>query len=281
MMRRAPRRIVRHLACGGGLAVVVAGLVVCGSVAQARAELTHQLGGLGPALVELVGEPGAQPAEHTLTLNGAAIAVRSESVAAGVDVVLRDAEARCGGDAGGALSTTLAAWAPEGGFVGCFPALRDLGPRALVAAAELLVAGGDARALGPFVYTYARRTARGAHVVTATLRELDLGAMFPARGDAPGADVDGVPRPDATRRILSVELPDHPYRVVVYVVDGADVAAVAAGYHAGLEAAGWELRAVASADGRRVAYGFRGDAVAAIVVRPDAAGVTVTVGLLL
>lgn len=254
--------------------VAIAALVMCARIRQVRAELRDRLGELGPALETLAGDDGAP---RVVTVNGAAIRLRSGTMPVDVAAALAPAHAACGDDAAEPLGATLAAIGDDTGFVACFPALRELGPEALLAAARGLLDGGDARRLGPFVYTWARRTARGTHLVEATIAELDLGAIFPRAGDAPGADVPGVARPPGARRLLSASADGQPYRFVVYAADGAAPAAVAAAYEATLAADGWDLRPVGAADGRRIVYGFRGDALIAVVVRGDALGATVTV----
>jgi hypothetical protein len=256
------------------LCLVGAGALVLGaSVQRARAELRDQLDALGPSLDGLAGE---HDGAGTLVVNGVVIVVRSASVTGDVAAALAPAHARCGGDADAPFGAALGAWDGDGGFVACFPAMRGLDPEQTIDAARAVIGRGDARGLGAFVYTYAHRTARGAHVVEATLPALDLGAMFPAGSDAPGADVPGVPRPANARRILSAEVPGDSYRIAVYAVDG-EPRAIAAAVEDDLVTAGWELRPVRDRGDAHLVYAFRDASLVAIVVRPDRGGATVTV----
>jgi hypothetical protein len=77
---------------------------------------------------------------------------------------------------------------------------------------------GDLSQIGDFRYAIARRMASGkTHVLVMwTEGRFNLFDMFPENGDAPGTDPKNVPRPPESVRLLSGELPGHPYTVRVY-----------------------------------------------------------------
>lgn len=104
---------------------------------------------------------------------------------------------------------------------------------------------GDLGRLGGLRYVYARRTKNGrTHLVTAwTDGELRLFDLYPKEGDAPGADMRDVPRPDGAARLLTADIEGMPYGVRIYDAPGAaeDVLAM---YERELPARGWELSAI-------------------------------------
>lgn len=71
-------------------------------------------------------------------------------------------------------------------------------------------------------YVFARASASGgSHVIVAwTEGRLELGALFPASGDAAGSDLDGLPRPRAALRLLSAGVPNRGYALAAYRVAG-------------------------------------------------------------
>ncbi len=95
------------------------------------------------------------------------------------------------------------------GMVACFvesPSdMRRTAEESLADRMRALAQTGDISKLGRFRYVFAEaRASGGTHVVTLwSDGELNLKKMFPASGDAPGADSPVVPRPPASRRTLS------------------------------------------------------------------------------
>jgi hypothetical protein len=79
---------------------------------------------------------------------------------------------------------------------------------------------GDLAKLGDLRYVVARQTPGGSHVVVAwTDGSFPISKMFPDEGDAPGADVPNVVRPDGTRRLFSAYAEGAPYGIRVYEAD--------------------------------------------------------------
>ncbi|MGC4067161.1 MAG: hypothetical protein QM784_21480 [Polyangiaceae bacterium] len=77
---------------------------------------------------------------------------------------------------------------------------------------------GDLSHLGDMHYVVARRLGPGRTQVLATWSEgrVRLRGMFPAEGDAPGGDLEGIARPPDSQRVLSARLDGRPYSVHMY-----------------------------------------------------------------
>jgi hypothetical protein len=94
----------------------------------------------------------------------------------------------------------------EAGQLACFvPPPGGAGLKALVDAVREVAGTGDFARLGQFHYAVARRAENGkTHLLLAWAEgPFRIGALFPAEGDAPGGDLEGVPRPPASIRELS------------------------------------------------------------------------------
>jgi hypothetical protein len=110
---------------------------------------------------------------------------------------------------------------------------------------------GDLAALGNLRYVYARRGDHGTEVAAVWTRgPLNLPEMVMFQGDAPGRDVDRVPRPANSRRILSAEMVGRQYGIHSYECAGPATHELAA-YDELLPQLGW-LRVAnrATADAR-------------------------------
>lgn len=70
-----------------------------------------------------------------------------------------------------------------------------------------------------------------------------LDRAFPEAGDAPGSDALGVPRPEASRRVLTAVAEGHPHVVRVYESTRSDVHDVSRAYLSALERHGWRAHA--------------------------------------
>jgi hypothetical protein len=244
---------------------------------RVRAELRETLWGVGATLYEV--ERAAPPdlGPRVVTVNGAEVTIRSGLLDEPLQQVLDRAERRCGGSSAIA-DTVVRDQDQDAGFVACFEGAAALDPRAFLRASRAALGDGDLGAFGPFLYTYARDTGEGTHLVEASIPGLDLAAMFPAEGDAPGADVPGVPRPEGARRALAAAPHDDAHHIAVYRVPGATLEVLERFYRDGLAAAGWQVQPVAADDDRRrVLYGLRGTALAAVVLRRESREVVVTV----
>lgn len=274
-MKRLRRlgRVARIAALGAGGALVLA-LVL---LSQARAEAEEQLWRMGRVLTS-IGEQGDASGEpRTLVVNGAEVVIRSESTLDNLETALDRADDRCDGVSVGGRSTTLRAQNHDEGFVACFLGIGAMDRGQLMDAGEAFILDGDVSRLGPFDYTFVRRTEAGVHQLRVRIPHLDIEAMFPEVEDAPGLDVDGVPRPPASQRILSAFNVDEPYQISIYRGHGASPARLAEGYRRELVAAGWRVRAGRVTDDKVTLVAFRRSKMVAIVMRATEGAVTTTI----
>ncbi len=111
------------------------------------------------------------------------------------------------------------------GMVACFTDSRGLGLTGLADAAKRFAKTSNLAEFGHFRYAFARRTDDGGTQVTTLWAdtELNLSTMFPAHGDAAGADSDVLPRPATSRRVLAAAAEGQPYALRLY--DTAQAAA--------------------------------------------------------
>jgi hypothetical protein len=107
-------------------------------------------------------------------------------------------------------------------------------------------------------YIVAIRDGAQTSVLSFDMGSVDIGALFPMHGDAPGTDPIGVPRPPMTRRILSAVASDSGRGVYVYESRIAS-AALKRAFTDAMKRAGFEVRAGTDGvllfvkDGREVA----------------------------
>ncbi len=76
----------------------------------------------------------------------------------------------------------------------------------------------DLGALGKLRYAYAQVTPQGNTLVLTVWTEdrFDLSAVFPAEGEAPGRDPEGIPRPPDSKRLMSIDVAGTPFGTFVY-----------------------------------------------------------------
>jgi hypothetical protein len=263
----------RLASIGLALGLVVSFMIV--SADHARADIERSLLEVGDQLVQLEGPGSEDGGERTLSINAHRVILDTGTVDAPIEQVLGDAAERCGGDGEGVFDAAVGQRLEDRGFVGCFPELMGRGPEALADIAAALASGGDLTGLGSFDYTYARTTPRGTHVVRATFPSLDVAAMFPAAGDAPGKDVPGVPRPPDSRRVMSSMQLGSANQLVVYAEGAGTARATLAMYRATLGDQGWTVNQGAESS---AVLASRGNTLVVIVAHDDAAGVSVTIG---
>lgn len=105
------------------------------------------------------------------------------------------------------------------GALACFDVgTPELSLEELVERAERVAETGDFSALGALRYVSVEGTPEGSFFVASWSEgSLRLSQAFPAQGDAPGRDPDGVPRPPRARRILSASERGRSEHVGVYV----------------------------------------------------------------
>lgn len=257
------------------LAVVI--VLVLAMVSRARAEAEAELWHLGQSLASVGEHMDASGDPRTLIVNGAEVVIRSQRVDGDVAQALDGAEAACEGFEVGERSTTLRSENADHGFVACFLELGRLELDDLWSAGWAFIADGNLSALGAFDYTYARAGERGVHQLRVRIPRLDIAAMFPDSGDAPGLDVAGVPRPPGGQRLLSAFNIDEPYQIAIYRSEQGTPEQIAAGYRHQMAADGWDVRVGQAAPSRVTMAAFRGSAMVAVVVRAGEGAITTTI----
>ena len=200
-----------------------------------RADLNEIMLGLGAEMMTFPGQ--TQGEARTIHLNGAPVFLRTTTVDNPLEQVLDHYEALCekrqGGlalDFGGpetvglvAPTSTLRARRSETGYVACL----DLGPNSVDATSlanrlHSFTQTGALGHLGNLRYAYAKRVseATGAKTLILTMwteTSINLYEMIPFDGrDAGGKDLEGIPRPPKSQRILSSWESGEPYGLTVY-----------------------------------------------------------------
>jgi hypothetical protein len=230
---RATLRVTTYGAFAFFLAALLAGRVLKADVTEAALAAGHELAQLADLL------HGAE----TITINGERMHHASVHTEQDVATVLDRLEAYCTqspnfvGRAMRDLSVELAkhgqadppshrlklgilrSQSEVRGMVACFVDDRPSGLREMGARLERFLRTSKISEFGQFRYAYVERTHNGgAHVVTTWADSgLDVGAMFPASGDAAGRDSGLLPRPPDAQRTLEAAAEGHPYSLRVYV----------------------------------------------------------------
>ena len=248
------------------LAVAGLALLLLGR-GRVEARVDDALLGMGAQMMRYGGAL-VQDGARTLAINGAALWLSAGATADPVDAVLDEYESRCAaapdgdgdGDGAGAGAADRGAPGDPGGdaplpfgaplrggdagrgFVACLAAGSPLGADGLVERARAFVDGHDLASLGPLHYVYAERRGDTTHfIVLRADGGLDVERMFPAAGDAPGADAPGIARPPDSRRRLSLREVGHPYGVTVYGGSPRSIDELQRYYRDALAADGWRI----------------------------------------
>jgi hypothetical protein len=180
----------------------------CGAKAQA------EMMSVGQEMLRLSEQAGA-PDDRVL-LNGAELRVSRGRTPRTVDQLLGQAEENCAGEAMRGGDTGH-------GFVSCGAA--DAGSLAL-----------------PISYVYAERRGPTTHFIGIdSPQPVELGALFPREGDAPGQDPTALPRPPSSRRAFSMFVAGQPYQAAVYLDDERRFDDLVAHYRSALPRAGWKV----------------------------------------
>ena len=216
--------------------------------------------------IEMLRYQGAerQEAPRTLHLNGQSIRVSVGVAPEPFSEVLDFYEGRCRARSGSLndevrafherapespeiaeswLDTVLREEGDERGFVACI----DTGSpnettESLAAKADRMRAQMDLSEIGDMRFIYATRDGDDTvFVIMWTDGPFRVAEMFPAEGDAPGRDVEGVPRPPESRRILSAWEDEHPQSMTLYASAEADAESIEAHYRSRMPTAGWQL----------------------------------------
>jgi hypothetical protein len=222
--------------------------------------------------IEMLRYQGAerQEAPRTLHLNGQAIRVSVGIAPEPLDAVLDFYEGRCRARSG-SLQDEVRAFqerSPEGpeiaaswldtvlredgdgrGFVACI----DTGSptettESIAAKANRMRHHMDLSEIGDLRFVYAaEEEGDTVFVIMWTDGPFRVREMFPNEGDSPGRDVDDVPRPPDSRRLLSAWEDSQPQSMTLYAGEGSDAASLEVTYRASMPSAGWNLLEVPDA----------------------------------
>jgi hypothetical protein len=230
------RRLVRVSAYATVVLIVLGVVFARSALGNARVAVAA----FGDELLRMT-ETGSAGTGYAVRLNGQELRVATASSKESVTAVLDRFEKSCAHHADGIkdefahLGAALAAPPHAQGFPGVGTLREDKGDRGVVACFATgepesqrsalgrvlaFARSHDLSAFGEFRYVVARKNAAGGAFVVASWTEgkIDLDAMFPSTGDAPGADLEGVPRPGEGRRMLSAEIEGSKYRIRAYQV---------------------------------------------------------------
>lgn len=297
-----PSRARRVLSRLGRAALVLAfaGVLAGGwAYHRARAQLSESFFGLGEQMMQFA-DVRAQDAPRDLVLNGQTIRFSSGTADQPMETLLDAFEARCGevdgelveqiehlrvehpeaGADAPASSPTLREQNARSGYVACL----DLGQQSLPVSelAERIASfgrTGDVADIGDmrYVFTeqYEHEGATRTHFVAMWTRgAFNVQTMFPDAGDAPGRDVQDLPRPPGSRRVLSGFERDVPTSMTVYSAR-TDEAALESHFRSAFRENGWSVvetaEQVRSANAPTTIIAERDARMVTVVVATDAA----------
>lgn len=286
--RRALRRVGQVLLVATFVAVIATGW----AYHRARAQVSESLWDLGAQMMRFA-DAREQDAPRDLLLNGQVLRFSSGTAVRSADEVLDFFEGRCH-EVDGGIEEQLQALRAERPSVftrepPSSPVLReDNGRRGYVACVdfgaslnvtelgERLARFNETHDVGDigdmryvFVEQYEREGRTTTHfVVMWTDGAFDLDRMFPAEGDAPGRDVEGVGRPPEARRVLSSWERGQPYTISVYQARG-DEAELESFYRRALVGEGWTLLEERRPSDARMLVAERGERMVSVVFSTD------------
>lgn len=241
----------------------------------------------GAELMEYLGAP--QEPVRDLELNGVTVSFRSQTVDAPIDVVLDHYESICAARNAGLVEQLSAqvARTDDAGYIACL----DTGgtARGLPALAQQFLrfsVTGNLAELGGLLYARAHSVsgASGPRTFLFTMWSdgaLDLFGMLPSGwDDATGSDVEGVPRPTGSQRILSATETGKPSGLVVYRLRGNSPSDLESFYRAELLKRGWSIierhpSESISIDGIRMLAAEQGNRLVTVLVEPREASETI------
>lgn len=234
------------------LVSVIAVLLGAFLLREARAQLDGALLGLGSRVMAFPQAPTSEA--RTIQINGVEVHLRTEVVDAPLRRVLHHYRGVCSGAGSnsatyGSLVAALATRSgstDHAGYVACAtPGAGDL--RTLVERLVRFSRTWNLVEVGPLRYAYATRSADRPDDQTFLLTmwadaSLDLRAFLPiGEEDAKGHDLDGVPRPPRSQRILSATEASAPSGVYTYLVEAASTEEVTHRYRLALLERGWVI----------------------------------------
>jgi hypothetical protein len=119
--------------------------------------------------------------------------------------------------------------AADRGMIACFVDSQASGLADMARRLRRFLVTRQLSEFGGFRYVYAEAQGPGKSHVVATWADspLDLRTMFPASGDAGGADSQLLPRPPASRRTFAVAVEGHPHALRLYTSHESKAAVLA------------------------------------------------------
>ena len=243
---------------------VLAAILVGWSLHSASAQLDELLLRVGDRMM-VYDDARRQDERRALVFNGQELFMRSGTTEHDVDTVLTFYQQMCRQNDGRTLEQLLAMPGfeslPDDAETGFLEATRrhdaeDIGyvvcldtgsedalePSEILERLEAFVESGDISDVGDMRYAFARRGRDYTHfMVFWTEGPFNVKDMFPAEGDAPGRDVEGIPRPPQARRVLSSWERGVPYALTMYEGSRMDQLRLEAWYRARLPDMGWSI----------------------------------------
>ena len=209
---------------------VVAAVGVGASYSRVRGQVGEQMISLGENLMRYE-RSERQDAPRELHLNGQSLMITSGTSPDDLGVVLDEFEARCRSHNEALQAQIRAASAQDFfvmreerggvGAVGCLDFGQEITAAELLGRAARFRESNDLHDLGDLRYVYARTLdeGTGVHFLTFwTTGSLDFDEITGHNGntDVPGEDVDGIPRPPRSRRIIDAYETGADQRVVSF-----------------------------------------------------------------
>jgi hypothetical protein len=228
------------------LAAVFVGGAVAVAYGSARAAVYERFGRLGDQMLDVLDNGAVTGARREIEVNGTKLHMAVGQTADAVKAVLDRYERHYAGADGG-LGRLVRSSPAVGrldderhGFAVFLDAgSEDLGAEGWLQRLRIYRAGGDVGALGRIRYVYARRQGERTQVLTLWTDEaFPLGDLASKNGDAKGFDPAGVPRPPASRRLLSAREVGTPWVLAAYAV-ADDAGSTRAWYRSAMTGAGW------------------------------------------
>lgn len=140
----------------------------------------------------------------------------------------------------GALDGVYRHETKDAGVIACLDTGSRLLPDDMTARLQRFAKTGDLSSIGHLRYVLARRSAENTTVLVLwTEGKASILEMFPKQGDAPGVDPINIPRPPATRRLLSAVELGMPYQVTLYESDSQTPSNFREWFSRRLRANGW------------------------------------------
>lgn len=247
MTRKRAPGARRLLAAASRALVPAAGfyLIALGAAPYVSAEVDARMIEVGANLIDVERAMPELAGERVLVLNGARVVMLSGSSPMPVAAVLDHFQGYCapaaksGGEEG--PSRFLRGDDHRRGYVACLERLAAASSSEILSVLRDVALDGLAAA-GSVRYFYAERRGETTLYLAATLEGgLDVERMFPAEGDAPGADLTGIARPAGSRRILSAYQEGQPYRALLYVEARSQPGELLREYRRRLAADGWRI----------------------------------------